>query len=274
MNLLSLSNHLALPMFFLKSDGESCVEDERIQKTIELRKELKEKYGDQYDLSRVVFINTRTPIELGCRKHGFFKQKYITVTQGQGGCKDCRLEERKEALTKQFKAVHGDRYDYTDMEIDRMSVKVRCREHGDFWVTHSSHAKSTGAGCMKCKQEEHREELIRQYREVHGDKYDYSEMEYSKSHIKIRIRCPEHGVFEQLPTAHREGQGCPKCAGRYDIENLKQLFNEVHNNRYIYIRIPNAQKRSKITFLCVQHGQFEVSVQKHLDGVGCPICEK
>jgi len=261
-------------MFFLKNSDLSCPVEERVIKTLNLRKELKQKYGDQYDLSRVIYVNTRTPIELICGQHGIFKQHYLAHKEKfGGGCKDCRADARKEALVEQFKAVHGDRYNYTNLVIRGVKVKVNCYEHGDFWVTSSSHAKSESAGCVKCRLAECRDELIKQYQVIHNNKYDYSEMVFTKSKIKIRIKCPEHGVFEQLPTAHKEGQGCPKCAGRFDEQALIQMFNRVHQNRYRYTRIPSAQKREKITFLCDQHGEFSQTIQKHLEGAGCPVCE-
>lgn len=38
-------------------------------------------------------------------------------------------------------------------------------------------------------------EFIKQARNVHGDKYDYSKVEYVNSKTKICIICPIHGEF-------------------------------------------------------------------------------
>lgn len=49
-------------------------------------------------------------------------------------------------------------------------------------------------------------------KEVHSNKYDYSEIEYKGGDIKIKIICPIHGVFEQRPSNHiYNKQGCPEC---------------------------------------------------------------
>ena len=49
---------------------------------------------------------------------------------------------------------------------------------------------------------------------VHGDKYDYSLVEYVDFKTKVAIICIEHGVFEQIPINHvSAGQGCRACAG-------------------------------------------------------------
>lgn len=60
-----------------------------------------------------------------------------------------------------------------------------------------------------------KEEFIKDARKVHGDKYDYSKVEYVGSKIKVCIICPKHGEFWQTPSHHFEGKGCPKCSGNY-----------------------------------------------------------
>ena len=46
----------------------------------------------------------------------------------------------------------------------------------------------------------------------HGDKYDYSELNYSGITTKVTIGCTKHGKFTQMPYAHTRGQGCPHCS--------------------------------------------------------------
>ena len=53
--------------------------------------------------------------------------------------------------------------------------------------------------------------FIERAKAVHGDKYDYSKVEYINMHHKVLIICPVHGLFEQLPQPHLKGQGCPEC---------------------------------------------------------------
>ena len=58
------------------------------------------------------------------------------------------------------------------------------------------------------------EDFIRKARLVHGNKYDYSKIEYVNIRTKIIIICPEHGEFKQTPNGHLLGKGCSKCAGQ------------------------------------------------------------
>jgi conserved hypothetical protein len=54
-------------------------------------------------------------------------------------------------------------------------------------------------------------EIIAKAKLVHGDKYDYSKVDYSNAHTKVCIICPNHGEFWQTPNNHLRGHGCPKC---------------------------------------------------------------
>lgn len=56
-----------------------------------------------------------------------------------------------------------------------------------------------------------KEDFIREAKEVHGNKYDYSKVEYVNNGTKVCIICPEHGEFWQRPHDHLKGHGCQKC---------------------------------------------------------------
>lgn len=56
------------------------------------------------------------------------------------------------------------------------------------------------------------EAFIEKLREKHDDRYDYSDVVYVNSQKKIRIRCFEHGMFDQLASLHLQGSDCPACA--------------------------------------------------------------
>ena len=125
--------------------------------------------------------------------------------------------------------VHGDRYDYSHVNYvnSRLKVEIVCAEHGSFWTTPAVHIK--GSGCPKCARrwsEEHRknhlqssrksrgfttEEWVARAKTIHKDKYDYSLVEYVNQRTKVKIICPEHGLFEQKADSHLRGNGCPQC---------------------------------------------------------------
>jgi len=55
------------------------------------------------------------------------------------------------------------------------------------------------------------EEFIERAKKIHGDKYDYSEVNYINAKIKVEIICKIHGHFFKNPFDHLSGQGCPLC---------------------------------------------------------------
>lgn len=55
-------------------------------------------------------------------------------------------------------------------------------------------------------------EFILKAQQVHGDKYNYDEVQYERSNKLVKIICKEHGDFWQIPSAHLRGRGCPLCA--------------------------------------------------------------
>ena len=71
------------------------------------------------------------------------------------------------------------------------------------------------------------EEFIAKAKAVHGDRYDYSKVEYVGTKSPVIIICKEHGEFQQTPQKHLAGQGCIKChrkamAKRYSLGMISQ----------------------------------------------------
>ena len=65
------------------------------------------------------------------------------------------------------------------------------------------------------------EEFIIRANSIHHHKYDYSQAEYINSSTEIKIICPEHGVFWQIPNNHihkTHPRGCPQCNGGVSFE--------------------------------------------------------
>ena len=82
--------------------------------------------------------------------------------------------------------------------------------------------------------------FIEDARNVHGDKYDYSLVDYVKSKNKVIIICPKHGNFKQRPGHHiHYANGCPKCAwensisrDQSDIANFVRNITPIVENDY------------------------------------------
>ena len=120
------------------------------------------------------------------------------------------------------------------------------------------------------------QEFIDRARAVHGDKYGYAFSLYQSNHINLFIHCPEHGVFEQTPSNHVRGKGCPCCSGnkKHTNESFIQKAREIHGNRCDYSLVECNGNNSKVKIVCPEHGDFEQTPNNHLKGVGCPGCAK
>ena len=118
------------------------------------------------------------------------------------------------------------------------------------------------------------EEFIKRAREVHGDKYDYSKVEYKTTRDKITIICPIHGEFEQSPNNHLRGRGCPKCANniKKTSEEFIERANKVHGCKYDYSYVEYINNKKPVKIMCPIHGEFYQKPEKHLTGQGCPYC--
>ena len=125
---------------------------------------------------------------------------------------------KQERFIQRANAIHNNKYDYSKVNYKDCNTKVCiiCPEHGEFWQTPKQHLK--GYGCKKCasalsssKRSSTKEDFIERAKLVHGDKYDYSKVEYVNNSTPVCIICPTHGEFYQSPKSHLNGSGCPKC---------------------------------------------------------------
>ena len=125
------------------------------------------------------------------------------------------------------------------------------------------------------------EEFIKEARKVHGDKYDYSKVEYVNCETKVCIICPKsgHGEFWQTPDNHTRCRGCPKCKGdkiRERHTSTKEEFitkaRKFHGDKYDYSKVVYIGVLKKVTIICTEHGEFEQIPNDHLNGSGCPTC--
>lgn len=116
---------------------------------------------------------------------------------------------------------------------------------------------------------------------VHGDKYDYSNVVYKNSQIKVCIICPKHGAFYQTPNGHLTGKGCPKCRDEYTSlrctlstdEFIAKAMN-AHGDKYDYSQVRYVNTKTPVEIICPKHGLFLQVPNYHLSGCGCPLCGK
>ena len=137
------------------------------------------------------------------------------------------------------------------------------QKQGCKYCTHRSYAYTT-------------EEFINKAKQIHGDKYDYSKVEYKNKKTKICIICPIHGEFWMTPDKHLQSQGCPKCAKNYKMntDSFKEKAIKVHGDDYDYSKVEYFGNDKKVCIICKEHGEFWQTPHGHLSGHGCPMCHE
>jgi hypothetical protein len=118
-------------------------------------------------------------------------------------------------------------------------------------------------------------EFILKANHKHNDKYDYSEVVYVKSKEKVKIKCNIHGTFEQSPSHHLRGTGCPQCCGnvKYTKESFIEAAKKIHGDTYDYVEVVYINSYTKIKIKCNIHGIFLQKPHQHLSGRGCQLCK-
>ena len=193
----------------------------------------------------------------------------------------------KRKTTEEFKKeLIGRNIELLDEYINnKIPIRFRCLVCGNIWEARPNNILSN-YGCPVCgrrKSAQSRtktvETFIEQANLVHNNFYTYDKAIYKRDDQKLTITCPIHGDFEQLPTNHLQGHGCPKCSADQTIERLtytKEAFIEkailIHNNKYSYDDVEYVDCRTPVLIKCPVHGDFEQIPYYHLQGHGCPKC--
>jgi hypothetical protein len=120
------------------------------------------------------------------------------------------------------------------------------------------------------------EEFLLRIISIHGDKYDYSLMDYRGHREKVKVICPIHGEFETSGASLLKGSGCRKCAFdalRKTQEQFLQECIDIHGDKYDYSKVVYVSDAKKVIIGCPIHGDFEQRPNSHLQGSGCTKCK-
>lgn len=154
-------------------------------------------------------------------------------------------------------------------------VIVTCKEHGDFLVRANLHMSGTGCSACSGKKKKTSKSFEDEAKLVHGNKFDYSLVDYKNTKTHVTLKCEKGHTFNVLPSNHLRGSSCPICNGKYNWSNA-EFINKckiVHNDGYDYSKTLYKNSSSKVTIICKEHGEFEQVAHMHYNGQGCPKCK-
>jgi hypothetical protein len=212
--------------------------------TNEFVEKSKKVHGKKYDYSKVNYVSIRHKVEIICPKHGSFFTSPECHLLKKSNCMLCYREGRRNSIEhfiKKSRKFHGNKYNYSKSRYKSAheKIKIICPIHGEFNQT--PHIHSNGSGCPKCVgRNKTTIELIRDFKQIHDDRYDYSKVNYIGNKTKIEIICVEHGKFWQTPNGHLSGYGCPKCINIISKSEIEFLN---------YLKIPDTKENRQIRIL-------------------------
>ena len=121
-----------------------------------------------------------------------------------------------------------------------------------------------------CRRTVTTESFIAEAKEIYGNRYDYSKVEYKNKDHRVTIICPVHGEFQVYAREHLDGKGCPKCEkGEKFIAKLKEKFGDKFGlDEFVY-----ESSTTPVTLICPTHGAFSKLPNQILNlQFGCPHC--
>ncbi len=249
-------------------------------------------HGNKYDYSKAEYTAYNAKTTFGCKIHGEFLQSPERHLLSKTCCPICdnkQIALKNTGTLAQFlttaRKVHGNKYDYSKAIYVNTKTKltVICPEHGEFTVAPNNHT-SRKANCPACYVATKGQcniltlnQFIINARLIHGDTYDYSDVEYINTNTRITICCKKHGNFNQTPTGHvNHKQGCPMCGMEMRYTTLDQFISKaksLHKNKYDYSKVEYIHCNTKVTIICPIHGEFSQTPSNHnVAGCGCPMC--
>lgn len=268
-----------------------CSRKKRSLEENEFINRLRLKFGNEYDYSKIRYINNKTEVTIICRKHGEFRKTPQCLYTKDICCPTCKKERRNidrlENFIKRAKEIHGDYYDYSNVEYvdNKTPVRIICKKHGEFLQKPTIHLD--GCGCKTCGYDrniKHSEmkldDFIKKAKCVHGNDYDYSSSRFvridGKKYVEIKCnRCKR--TYLQSPFSHLKGYGCKFCSDVAVLTNEEFIKRSkgTHGNIYDYSLSKYKNATTRVKIVCKECGNiFEQKPCSHISGRGCPHCSQ
>jgi hypothetical protein len=125
-------------------------------------------------------------------------------------------------------------------------------------------------------------QFIQRAKKVHGDKFDYSKVDYKGMRFKVTLICNDCNPprkFQQNAGNHLNGAGCDKCGRkkvgdkmRDDKASFVKKAKKKHGYKYNYSEVNYKGCYTPVTIICPEHGRFSQKPCAHIYGQGCRKC--
>lgn len=247
--------------------GKKC---ELIWNTERFIYESKKIWGDKYDYSKVVLKSMNEKVII--IYNGVEYQQNATKHLMGRRCEKSIVLKTTDEFIKEAKAVWGDKYDYSLVEYKNSKKLVKIIfKNKIYFQKPTQHLLG-----YRCERDsiKNQDDFLRKCIERHGNKYDYSLVEYKGSQNKVKIIF--NGViYEQKAGAHLWSKGLVEnVIKKRTTEEFIEIANDIHSNKYNYDKVDYINNNNYVIINCPYHGDFKQSPRSHLSGAGCPNCQE
>jgi very-short-patch-repair endonuclease/ribosomal protein L44E len=239
-------------------------------------------HGNTYIYEHFIYNGTNIKSIITCSIHGNFQQRPVDHINNRQGCPICagNIKYTKSDFIIKARLIHKEKYDYSKVEYktNKIKIEIFCNAcNMFFWQTPHMHLQ--GQGCIKCSGSKKytTQEFVEKSIKIHGNKYNYSKIEYVNAHTKIKIFCNKcMKYFFQNPSEHLNGQSCPFCIGKYKTkEEIIFQFQQIHGiEKFDYSKVEYVSAKTKVIIRCKKcKKDFKQTPNNHLNGNGCFYCK-
>ena len=193
-------------------------------------KRAQEIHGDKYDYSQVTEDHIRgneshVPVKCKSCQHQWFPRIHGHISS-ESGCPHCaRIYWDLTRFLTSAREIHGDKYDYSQVTNDHVKkansrIPVKCKTCGTTWTPNIHSHITDKHGCFHCAHNcWNLMRLLTKAQEVHGDKYDYSQItedhiKGKDSHIPIKCKTCKNMWSPSIHGHINQKNACPHCSSR------------------------------------------------------------
>ena len=214
-----------------------------------------DKFGNRFSYDLVEYKGFHKKVKILCNKHNFIFEQTPSLHIMSDHCcpvcvkeyksKNSPLRKNKENFIKRSIEIHGDKYDYSKVNyINNKTPVIIIYNEVEYMQRPDSHISGRCPEIDK-KIRLKNNEFIERAISVHGNRYDYSKVDYETTKKEVNIICPKHGVFKQIPMLHLGGNGCKFCKesrGEYLIRFQLELNGVIYETQRSFDNCKNINK--------------------------------
>lgn len=193
-------------------------------------------HDNKYDYSDTIYKRSSEKISYVCERHGIIHQMPNDHLIGKG-CRYCsRNQKTEKELLLEMKEIHPtlnfSKFTY-NYQSNKSTFEVTCTVCSTVFYPCISNLINQKSGCPKCggNKQKNTIDFINESKEIHGDRFDYSNVTYTNAHGIINIFCNEHKENFFIPAFHHlKGRGCIICStennSSYAVQRIENKLSE------------------------------------------------